>query len=320
MKVSRSLIAGLGLSTVVLISGCGGGGSSSSSTGSALPAITNAVEANATAENGVEAAEVILDGMESVGEFNILSAASTEEIEFDAVKFVATQNKIIKLLDIPHALNETFSESYECSGGGSISYNGSVTETNVNVTLAYDNCTEYDMNMNGTIRASGSGSDYGDVLTSMQMSFSTDLTVSYTGSIEMIIHQGSYMQMTYDTYDYYNDIMSGTMQSSLWFEAGNIHRRYDDLNVVFEYDYWNGSEVECYKGGRIYINNLTAYLDIDPDYDASCSDPFITDYGVLKSGSAQFELSDGKTILIDVTADDELTVTDSDGGSETIYL
>ena len=134
----------------------------------------------------------------------------------------------------------------------------------------------------------------------------------------MKLHQGSYLVMDISSYEYDGDSMSGTLTSSVWFEAGSQHARYDDLEIDFSYDYW-GSSTYCYKAGRIYINGITEYLDIDSSYDPSCTDPFTTSYSDLVSGSTRFIGSNGGTILVEVTSNNTLTVTDGTS-SETVTL
>ncbi|MEA3373943.1 MAG: hypothetical protein U9Q62_09685 [Campylobacterota bacterium] len=313
--VISSIVA---LSTLAILTGCGGGGGGGSSSSSdGLPAV-NAVEASPSAANGADATQTVLD-MGDVSSLGLLAASDEKRVGFDALKFAALQQKIlINSLDAQTpALNETVNNTTQCSGGGTISITGSQTETSMDYTLSADNCIEGSITLDGSIHVTTTGTNYGETLSSLHMGFTEDYTMGY-GSSTVKIHQWSYIDLDYSSYTDDNTF-AGTYTSSLWFEldaATPIEARYDDLTVAFSY---SSSSIEhCYKAGRIYINNITEYLDIDETYDPNCDHPFVHDGSHLLSGSLEYSVSDGRHVHVEVTDTNEITITDDEGGSEVI--
>lgn len=289
MTLSKTVVCALSVCAAFFMTGCGGGGGTSSDGGSDLPSI-EAPAAPATAENGQEAAGIVL-GAEGFGSVGLLAASSDNG--FDPLSFTLNMSKQINSLDFKsYSLNETYSDTIQCTDGGKISITSTSSASNGTATIIYDNCAESSMIMNGTITMTASGDFNNNALTSQKIKFSTDYIATYSG-MTLTIHAGSYYQYDYTTYDWNNDLYAGMLTTSLWVEDGSYHFRYDDLIVQFEDDYWNnGTSVRCYKDGRIYINNLAAYLDIDTAYDPSCNDPFVWQYYQLQSGSMEFIGSD----------------------------
>lgn len=299
LTVSKNVLGTLGICVVFLISGCGGGGGSSDTGSSNLPSI-DAPALDATVENGTEAADIVL-GAEGYGSVGLL--ASSSEKVFDPFNFTMAMNKQINSLDFKsYALNETYSDTYQCTDGGQITYTSSSSSSSLTATINYDKCSESNTTMNGKISVTATGDLYNAVYTSEKITFSTDFTATYTGTT-VIIHGGSFYQYDYTLYDWNNELYKGTLKTSLWVDDGTDHFRYDDLTVAFEDDYYNnGTSIRCYKAGRVYINNLSGYLDIDSSYDPSCNDPFVWSYYQLQSGSMEFIGSNSSRVHVEANA------------------
>lgn len=299
---------------MMFFSGCGGGGGGSSSS-TTLPTV-NAVQAAPTAENGEKAVNVLING--SVAEdLSLLSVSEEKSVSFDPVKFTLQQNNILKKIGSEtYALNEAITYSYDCYDSGTMSITGDVSETHYDITATFNNCVEYGTTMNGKMRMIANATNSGDTLTDTAISFPTDFTYSYSGE-SLKFHSGSSIATTYTSYGYddYTGYYyaTGRTQSSLQWEYGSFKERYDNLEIVFSYDDSTETYIDDYKGGRIYIDNLTAYLDID-----SCPVPFKTVYYTLTEGHVLLS-GTGGTVDILVTNDNEITVTGTDG-SRTITV
>ncbi|WP_345972601.1 hypothetical protein [Sulfurimonas diazotrophicus] len=302
---------------VLILTGCGGGGGGGTTS---LPTL-NVAEANATAANGAEAVAAIFSG--SIGNIVIpFSASASQSTGFDPVDFMLDKNgPVSKVLGYrPETLNASYSDSIACDYGGTMSFTESYTETHMDATVTFSACA-FDPNfvMNGKMRISAAGSNYGDTLTYMEVSFPYDFTITddmYT----FYISAGSNMRTDYSAYDYYNDYYTGTMTSSVEWGVDGDMGRYDNLTVAFTQDYYSTPiETYCYRSGRIYVNNLTASLDIDPTYDPNCTDPFYYDYFDLISGSMRL-IGAGGYINVYVTATNTITVTDQNGTDINVTL
>jgi hypothetical protein len=305
MTVTKNLLGAIGICTAVFMSGCGGGGGSSSG----LPAL-DVPAAEATQASGAEAAATVLDMDGYTSSIGLMSASSSSSSGFDPISFGIEQSKHLQSLGFnAYALNAA-TETVGCPDGGTMTVSGTSSSTSASMSVTYDHCTLETLVMNGKIGMSLSGDLENNVLSSESMSFATDFTMT-DGDMTMSIHKGTYIDYDYTSYDWYNEVFAGMVQSSLWVSYGDLNYRYDDLTVNFDDDYWNYVFSRCYKAGRIYVNNLSGYLDIDSGYDPYCNDPFVWNYNTvgLESGSMEFIGSNDARIHVEATGDGGYTVT-----------
>jgi len=315
--VCKSGVA-IAAATVLFLSGCGGGGSSGTTS---LPTL-NVPEANATAANGAEAVAAIFSGqIGALTGYLPLAATTVQPAGFDAVYFMLDKNgPVSKVMEYrSQTLNATYSDSYDCAYGGTMSFTESSTETQMDATVTFSECA-FDVNfvMDGKMRMRAAGTNYGDTLTYMEVSFPVDFTITdemYT----FYISAGSSMRTDYSDYDDVYGYFAGTMTSSVEWGVDGEMGRYDNLTEEFMQDYYSDLETYCYKSGRIYVNNLTASLDIDPTYDPQCSDPFRYEYFDLVSGSMRL-IGSGGYINVNVTDVNTITVTDQNGTDINVTL
>ncbi len=308
MRLINSVLA---LSAFVVLTGCGSSSGGEDGTSSAtLPAV-NAVEAVVSVANGDEATEVVTEMGDATEVGSLLAVEDEGKVaSFDKLEFISLQQKILTdvLSEETVALNEAINQSETCENGGTYSYIGSSTETAYNMTTTFINCDMGGILMDGSMSIAMIGTNYGATVASTDIKITSDYSVTVDSSIAVKLYAGSYFNVVYTGYvDDYN--FEGTLKSSLWFESSGIEARYDDLEVDFSL---NGNTLEvrnCYKAGRIYINNITEYLDIDETYDPECHDPFI-DYGSgLESGSLEYTFSSGEKIHVEITPYDVITST-----------
>ncbi|MEA3370134.1 MAG: hypothetical protein U9Q40_02215 [Campylobacterota bacterium] len=308
MKLINSVLA---LSAIVILTGCGGSSGDGDSPSSTTLPVVNAVEAEATVANGEEATEVVTE-MGDVTEMGSLLAVEDEgkAASFDKLEFISLQQNIVTdiLSKEAVALNQAINESDTCDNGGTYSYVGSQTETAYNMTTTFNNCDMYGTLMNGSMSIAMTGTNYGETVASTDIKITSDYSVTVDSSLAVKLYAGSYFNVKYTGYAD-DDNFEGTLKSSLWFESSGIKARYDDLEVDFSV---NGAAYEvrnCYKAGRVYINNITEYLDIDTEYDPNCDFSFVNDGTGLVSGSLEYTFSSGQKIHAEVTSTDEITYT-----------
>ncbi|WP_345985424.1 hypothetical protein WCX49_12615 [Sulfurimonas sp. HSL-1656] len=306
--------------TVLFLSGCGGGGGSGTTS---LPTL-NVPEANATAANGAEAVIAIFSGqIGGLTGYLPLAATVPQPAGFDATYFMLDKaGPVSKVMGYrTQTLNATYSDSYDCPYGGTMSYTESSTETQMDATVTFSECA-FDVNfvMDGKMRMRAAGTNYGDTLSYMEVSFPADFTITddmYT----FYISAGSNMRTDYSEYDDVYGYFAGTMTSSVQWGVDGDMGRYDNLTVVFTEDYYSiPIETYCYKSGRIYVNDLTASLDIDEAYDSYCDYKFYYEDFDLLSGSMRLIGSGGGLIYVNVTDINTITVSDQNGTDINVTL
>lgn len=317
MSISKFAMGALSICTVIAMAGCGGGSSSSSSGSTSLPAL-NVPEANATVSSGTEAASIVV-GTNYTGGLGVLSASSTSGATFNPVAYV--KNKVFKHNGItinsvqaqPAATQTQTVDCYDANGNvsGSMTVSASMNDagTSLSGSVVYNQCDDYGYAvLNGTINIAETGNFNTYTLSTANMSFPTDFTVTSSGITETI-HQGTYVNDAFTTYDDTNYLYAGTETSSLWIDDGEMNYRYDNLTTNFDEDDYNGVMKLWYQSGRIYVANLTAYLDIDSTYDTTGAKEFVWNYGSLSSGSMQLLGSNGSTVLVAADGSGGYTVT-----------
>lgn len=305
MSVSKNAIGVMSICAAVLMGGCGGSGSDGSA---GLPTLdVPAAEADVT--SGTEAATMLV-GSDYTSGIGIFSVSSASAKKFNPVSYIkrqlTTHNGISPFsTGIQPTVSQDFSEN--CYVGGSVTYSASVNDagTGGSATVTYDQCSDGYGVVDGTIEmaVTGTGLDgYDYALKTSNLLFATDFMLTSNGSTTTI-HQGTYVDDTYTTFDLNNAHYTGTETSSLWIDYDSeYHYRYDDMTVRYDNDeYTNGTRSSCYQSGRIYVGNLTAYLDINAAYDPDCNDPFYWDDAYtypLRSGSMELLGSNGSKVLV----------------------
>lgn len=321
MTISKSVLGAMSICAALFMGGCGGE-SSSSGGGAGLPAL-DVPAAEANTETGTEAADMVVGANYTSG-IGMFSASSTSGKRFNPVSYVKQQvlkhnGIVLSSAEVQPAASQSFSEdcydeNYNKSGSISFSVSTNDAGTSGSATIVYNQCNNYGYGvLNGKVKMSVTGTglnDYDYTLKTSKISFATDFSLMYDGS-SYTIHQGTYVDDTYTVYDWDNDHYAGTETSSLWIDFnGNEHYRYDDLTVEFDDDeYTNNTMSACYKSGRIYVGNLTAYLDIDATYDPDCQDPFVWSSYMLESGSMELIGSNDSRVHVQATGSGSYTVT-----------
>ena len=312
MAMSGKTVGLTGVLAAILIAGCcdSGGGSSGSSD---LPGL-NVPQGEATVASGTEAAVMVI-GKDYTGGIVLPTVSSTSDAAFDPlshVKRMVAENDVMASFtaEIRPAASESYTHNCE-SGTILISLTTNDSGTSESATMVYDQCLESGIVSDGTIKTAitaAAQNDYHFVLLTLDVSFPTDFTVTENGSV-YTVHQGTYVNDTFTTYDYVNEHIAGTEKSSLWIDFnGSINYRFDDLTVQFDNNFSNYTSMQCFQSGRIYVGNLAAYLDINEAYDPNCEHKFMWNFTYtypLYSGSMELLGSNGSRVLVTADPDSE---------------
>ena len=310
-----------GLSLIVIstlgFTGCGGGGGSSSGSTSGLSFPSNAVKAEPTLENGKKVKDAVARNQTSgVPSLNSINATSNLNIALLSSKISTIIFKHTKNIDLQsYSLNEAVNETNNCSGGGTLSYNGNVDESNGgSVTVTANNCNEGEVKINGSIYLTvGNYDSNADAFKDDTVKFTTDFTVTNLSdnSVEKI-SKNSYMAINVTTFDNYGSIKDFKLSISLQATDGSESYGVQDGIYYFKTD---NNDLTMYQtSGKVYINNLASYVNYDTNYDMSKT-PFVfsTYYGTPKSGEARYNMANGGKVKIVAESNVAKTYVDADG-------
>ena len=305
-KVSFSFLAvvALGIGFV----GCGGDDDGDSSS-SSIVFPSDAVVAEPTPENAEEVKAVAADDIysQTAGSMPLLSVENTSNgislgtLSGQIAQNIATSLKGSDVLN-QYALNETIDETVDCYSGGTISYKGSADDSSAEIVMSADQCDYSGFIMDGDMKLTVKGyNETEETFDYMSVEYLTDfkadtLTIS-KGSYEIISDIQGYME-------------SFKLNISMIASMGEEKFGVDDCEYYYA---TSGSEYSIYQTkGRMYIDNLTSYVDYDTAYDMSQT-PFVYSYSSVLSGEAHYIMAGGANIK--VTANDGVVTyaVDSDG-------
>ena len=302
--------------TAAFLVGCGGGGSSgssgssssSSSSSSAFP--SNAVIAEANLPNGQKVEENIDENV--VSQYNYLNSVTDSRVNpssigTDIAKDVIKRIKNSKLNS--YTLNEVINESETCTNGGTISITGNGDEVNGGeVNIIYSNCNDGYGTINGSLYAKTSNLDAtADDFKDSSIKFTSDFTVT-ENTTTTTISKDSEISLNVLSFDSYG--VMDTYKATLSIIASNSTEKVGIKDLEC---YFNETNYEFYyTKGRVYINNLLSYVEIDTTYDMSIT-PFKMSYSGLLSGEARYNMANGGKGKIVVENNNPITYIDANG-------
>lgn len=299
---------------LAVFTGCSGGGSSDSSSGGGTASVdfpTNAVEANATNENGQEVASII-EGSDAVDPSLFLMVSDEGSI--------ATKSVILNLIGnidfnkliytSSNALNETVSESYtdDCFGGGTSTYSvsGNV-DTNsgifdINFNVSYNNCA----GVNGSMSAQMAGkinisTDNMESISKFRISIgSSGLTSS-----GISIAANSYFNITNVVLDNLGELTS--MRMAATYHVITSTKKYGVKELVVDFVSGTPSTTD-YISGQVYLNNLISYVTVD-----NCITPMTISGSTYLEGDCRFTAANNGKIKVYVNAGNLMVAVDPEG-------
>ena len=134
----------LGLATALLVSACGGGGGGGGTVNPTLPA--NAVTiTNANAGQVADTAVGTLSTLASINAVEADTPPSTAQV-IDIVT-----GKVFDRSRRTQSVVTGVTQTYSCTGGGSVTVTYSETATSESGTVSFSSCTEYSITINGSV-------------------------------------------------------------------------------------------------------------------------------------------------------------------------
>ena len=307
------------VTTSFLFIGCGGGGSSNSQSTNGVAFPATSTSAKPTLENGKKVKEVVTT---KTNERSLLLNSINDDSTMNITLF--TQNLFsnqIKNLNNNYSLNQVIREEEQCSNGGSI-----VNEITSNfpqeatMTQTFNQCSEgfyqglRNVVINGKVyqKFSNFDSQIEDYKTT-KVTFLSDLTIKDASSDKTIIlYKDSYFEDNTLEFDNDGEPKKYTVKATI--KASDGLKQYGEKDA-FYYFTENDSEISIYQTkGRIYIDNLTSYVDYDTSYNMS-QIPFIfsSDFSTLKSGEARYNMANNGKVKIIAQNNNVVTYVDADG-------
>ncbi len=301
--LSKSLIVVVALGFVA----CGGGDSSSGGLG--FP--SNSVQSEPTIENGKKVKEVVAKNQKETYSINAVEASSGSNIAF-VLADIGKRVKGSSILNETYALNETIDETESCSNGGTYHITGSGTETTgATFRQSYNNCNMNDMVLNGTVE--GKVYNYNsehDGFQNIDLQYISDVSVELKG-INYKIYSGSSEKIEVLSFSNYDSMESIKLTISAISEANG--KKSGQNNAIYYFDDLDTSAPAMYQTqGKIYIDNLTSFVDYDSSYDMSKT-PFVFNYSGLTSGEGRYLMANGGKVKIVVEANEPKTYVDANG-------
>ncbi|MBL0702927.1 MAG: hypothetical protein JJV95_02940 [Sulfurospirillum sp.] len=331
-------IRSIGLSLILITvfsAGLVGCGESSGSSGSGggndsgldFPADTDTKLAEPTLENGQKVSEIVVNDHRDYNLFSV-SSSNTQNIVLSMKKINDIVNDIRKrnLTKIDnYSLNKATENLEDCSYGGTIKFDASVTEPNVEeATITFDECYEnyYDdgMYIDGKILVKVSQyNEEIDVYMRKDTTYLTDITFAETAKMlkgsEINTLGDEYYSTTEDGTTYY-DPNKETMNFSVTTEVDG--KKVAQKNAEYVFDLSSGAMYQT--KGMVYINDLASYVTYDETYDMS-NTPFVFyNDDRITSGKAIYNMANNGKVKIEVEEDGQVVTSVDNNGDGTYNL
>lgn len=298
----------------IVLTGCGGGGGSSTDTNIVFP--SSSVLAEPTLSNAQKVTDIVIgnpiDNIPILNSVSNSTKVNTELLSRNVAKKITGYTKNINIGT--YSLNEVIDEQILCATSGTIDLSGSADASGGTVTFTFNECNDGDdLILNGSVQASVSDYDStADDFKTWAVTFLTDLTMTdLSATLIAKIEKGSYLKINVLTFDIYG--YPQTYKLSISIQTTDGIEVFGLENVVFYYDERNYPDMEMYQtSGKIYIDNLTAYVEYDTTYDMSVT-PFVYLNSVLTTGEARYIMAHGAKMKIVIVNGIVTTWVDADG-------
>jgi len=313
-------IKSFGLSLVVVsilgFTGCGGGGGSSPEGTVDLSFPSNAVSAEPTLENGQKVEDAtttnqtsgvpLLNGVDSNAKLNVGLLGS---------QLTTSLAKKIKNIDLNvYSLNEVVDKTSNCSSGGTMHISGNGDKTNGGTfTFTANNCIEDNEKTNGSMYAKISNKDIAsNEFKDISIKFTTDFTViNLLDNSLAKISKNSYFNINASSFNYNGNLKNYKLTMSIIATDG--FQKYGIQDAEF-YFFENDNNTSVYQTkGKIYIDNLTSYVNYDTTYDMSQTPFVFDDNDNLISGEGHYNMANNGKVKIVAESNEAKTYVDANG-------
>ncbi len=326
---TKAFIMSLATGVVAVgLTGCGGGGGSSQSSTVENEPIsaefpTNAVSAAPTLQNGEKVKDAVtknnLGPTSSILSVSSPTSVNVGQLSIDMYNKINDELKNISKSN--YALNEVVDETEACDVSGSIHWSGYIGESGAEITAVFDNCNDSYLKINGTIYAKGSdyiGKDsFGDeIYKNITLKYMSDFTYS-VGDQTFTIYKNSFEDVSNIQYNEYGEATNYTLYATIIADDGI--QKYGIRDAKYQVSQPNWDDMSFYQTqGKVYIDNLTSYVDYDTSYDMSKT-PFVyNDFIGYTSGEARYVMAhNGKVKIVAQNGEANVYVdADNDGEYE----
>ena len=319
MKKLKALGISLAVISTLGFIGCGGGGGSSSDN---LSFPSNAVVAEPTPKNAKEVRNAIItrtdiDYMPGLNKVNNNASKVNNSSKLNILLFsnilIFELTKDINMQS--YSLNEVVDDIESCSDGGTIRYKGSGDDVNGgSLTITANNCKEGDIIINGSVYMTIKNLDSSvNEFKDHKVKFITNFTVEdLSNGDKVTILPNSYGVINIIKFDSFGNWKEVKFFMSAKKVINNKYKYgFKDCIYYFtkKYNSMKYYQTQC----RIYINNLTSYVDYDKSYDMSKTPFVVSKNGTLTDGKAYYNMANNGKVKIVVVESNEAKVYLDDG-------
>jgi len=254
---------------------------------------SNASVAEPTVDNGEEVRDVVAKDQ------NSMLPASNDSQSSSLIMTINNLYKTTEKLENNNigSLSVIDSGTQECPSGGKYKYSVSGSMNDATITFEYDNCDMYGIfSYDGSFvtHATSYNEETGAYKYST-MEFTTDFNIQTSGQ-NMTIYKGGKMVIEVLSYDAYDDIDKVKMDISMITKVNGQKSGQKDASYIIDTDGYSTSMYQT--KGKIYINNLSSYVEYDTSYDMSQTPFIFSSSGALTNGEAHYNMDGGKLKII----------------------
>jgi len=266
---------------------------------------SDAVMATPTIANGKKVRDVVVEDRED-GAVSLNNADNNSKLNILELSN-RLSNDIFKqssgITTQSYSKYQTIDETRYCSDGGSITLKGNADNTNGgNFTISYNNCQVDNITINGSVYSTITNHDsYADEFKDLTMKYTSDFTYIQSSPYKVVtIKKNSYINTNITDFDYSGNAEKFKFSISIVADNSSTEDKFGLRDCIYYYDN-SGSDTEFYQTyGRVYINNLSSYVDYDTSYDMSATPFVINSSGDLQSGEARYNMANNGKVKIKV--------------------
>ena len=255
------------VATALFVVGCGGGGSGNNGGDKEALFPENSKLASPTDDNAVKVIDMLLSYNldNNTPSLRVTSSDNKKSKNNSLTSFALSQLKLVKA-KLPNAsmkAMKVINDNGQCSNGGRYYKNGEITKANGGeVEYEYNNCKLDDgIVYDGIMKVKANNYDYDrEEFTKIDIEYTTDFSVN-DGSGKYTILKGSTISTEL--------LDNGYIKVKTSIVSNKNGEKSGFKNVTFIIESYDEGTLLYQTTGRIYINNLKEYVELDRSYDTS---------------------------------------------------